>query len=73
MIAFRYWLRNLFTDQDGAFSDARWQVFSVIAAIAVTGTLIFVTRNLPATSRQQPVTVTVNDPGSAPVTVVVQP
>lgn len=71
-IAFRYWLRNLFTDEDGAFSDTRWQVFAVIAGVAIGGVLMFACRNLPATAPQQ-VTVTVNDPGNAPVTVVVQP
>jgi hypothetical protein len=70
VVTFRYWLRNLFTDEDGEFSQKRWNVFAVILGLVLAGSLAFACRNLPATSRST-VTVTVNDPGNAPVTVIV--
>ena len=70
MITFGYWLRNLFTDENGEFSQKRWNVFAVILGLVVAGGLAFAFRDMPATSRQT-VTVTVNDPGNAPVTVIV--
>lgn len=71
MITIRYWLRNLFTDRDGEFSDPRWVVFSVIFGLLLAGCLAYACRGLPATSRPA-VTITVNDPGGAPVTVIVR-
>lgn len=64
------WLRNLFTDEDGEWSDDRWVVFTLVFGVLLFVGLMYVTRSLPATSPPS-VTVTVNDPGGAPVIVVV--
>jgi hypothetical protein len=68
----RWRLRNLFTGEDGEFSPGRWRVLCAIIGLAVFGCGMYFCRNMPREpQQQQPVTVTVNDPGGAPVTVIV--
>ena len=70
MITLGCWLRNLFTDEDGEWSTDRIRMLATVVMLAGVGFLAYACRDLPATS-QQTVTVTVNDPGGAPVTVIV--